>query len=69
MSITALQALPHLRALLSLLDDLNETPSLILGNGTCLHDLNAVSDIAGVIFIVSLKLDRSLTGGAVRYQQ
>ena len=43
-------------SLLSLLDDLDHAPALVLGQGAGLHHLDGITDTALVVFIVGLEL-------------
>ena len=47
-------------SLLSLFDDLYESPSLVLGQGTALHHLDGIADAALVVLVVGLQLVGSL---------
>ena len=45
------------KVLLSLFDDPDKSPSLILGKRSCLHDLYLIADTALILLIMSLQSD------------
>ena len=49
-------------SLLRLFDDSDQSPTLVLGQGTGLHDLNGIADAALVVLVVSLQLVGPLHG-------
>ena len=48
---------PPYTGLLGALDDLDQPPVLILGNGACLHNQHLIADIALVLLVVRLELN------------
>ena len=49
-------------SLLSLLNDVGQSPALVLGQGTGLHDRHGIADAALVILVVGLQLVSPLRG-------